>query len=256
MSASRWPWSSRRAAIWPRTPRRTIVVDYEPLPVVIDLEAALQPGSTCIHDDLGSNVAAHVRQTKGSYAEAQMRADRIVRRRFSYDRGASSPIETRGVVAQWDAKSERLTIWDTTQAPVVDPQRPRGDARTERATGARDRAVHRRRLRAEDHDVLSGGGADPLGRDAAQPADQVDRGPPRALRRHDARARPDPRCRDRRSAGTAGSSASGTSSCTTPAPTIPTGSRSRSTASARCSVPTSCRATTAHSPRSSPTSRS
>ena len=46
-----------------------------------------------------------------------------------------------------------------------------------RAPGARDRAVHRRRLRPEDHDVLPGRGAGPLGRHAARPAGQVDRGP-------------------------------------------------------------------------------
>ena len=95
-----------------------IVVDYEPLPAVLDLEAALQPGAARLHD-LGSNVAAHVRQTKGDYAEAARRADHVVRRRLVYDRGASSPIETRGVVAQWDGKGDRLTVWDTTQAPVV-----------------------------------------------------------------------------------------------------------------------------------------
>ena len=31
---------------------------------------------------------------------------------------ASSPIETRGIVARWDARANQLTIWDTTQAPV------------------------------------------------------------------------------------------------------------------------------------------
>lgn len=96
-----------------------VVVDYEPLTAVVDLEAALKPGSVHIHDDLGANIAAQVRQTKGNYAEAAKRADKVIRRRFVYDRGASSPIETRGVVAQWDAKGDRLTIWDTTQAPVV-----------------------------------------------------------------------------------------------------------------------------------------
>jgi carbon-monoxide dehydrogenase large subunit len=96
-----------------------VVVEYEPLPPVIELEAALRRDAASVHDDLGSNVAARVRQTKGHYAEAAKRADRIVRRRFVYDRGASSPIETRGVVAQWDRKGDRLTIWDTTQAPVV-----------------------------------------------------------------------------------------------------------------------------------------
>ena len=43
----------------------------------------------------------------------------VLRRRFRYDRGCSAPIETRGVVADWDTKAERLTVWDTTQAPVV-----------------------------------------------------------------------------------------------------------------------------------------
>jgi carbon-monoxide dehydrogenase large subunit len=96
-----------------------IVVDYEPLPAVVDLERALVPGAPCVHDDLGTNVAARVRQTKGNYAEAAKRADLVIKRRFLYDRGASMPIETRGVVAQWDDKADKLTVWDTTQAPVV-----------------------------------------------------------------------------------------------------------------------------------------
>lgn len=94
-------------------------VEYDPLPAVVDLEAALKPGAAKVHDDLGGNISARVRQTKGDYAEAAKRADKIIRRRFAYDRGASSPIETRGIVAHWDVKGDRLTIWDTTQAPVV-----------------------------------------------------------------------------------------------------------------------------------------
>ncbi|MGH9262756.1 MAG: molybdopterin cofactor-binding domain-containing protein, partial [Acidimicrobiales bacterium] len=94
-------------------------MDYEPLPAVVDLERALVPGSPCVHDDLGTNVAARVRQTRGNYAEAAKRADLVIKRRFLYDRGASSPIETRGVVAQWDGKADKLTVWDTTQAPIA-----------------------------------------------------------------------------------------------------------------------------------------
>ena len=71
-----------------------------------------------VHDDLGTNVAAHVRQTKGDYATAAAKAAHVIRRRFLYDRGASSPIETRGIVAHWDARADQLTVWDTTQAPV------------------------------------------------------------------------------------------------------------------------------------------
>jgi aerobic carbon-monoxide dehydrogenase large subunit len=96
-----------------------IAVEYQPLPAVIDLERALAPGSARVHDDLPGNVAARVHQRKGDYEAARQAAALVLCRRFRYDRGCSAPIETRGVVADWDAKAERLTIWDTTQAPVV-----------------------------------------------------------------------------------------------------------------------------------------
>jgi carbon-monoxide dehydrogenase large subunit len=95
-----------------------IVVDLEPLPAVVDLEKALTAGSSLVHDDVGSNVAARVRQTKGNYAGAAVKAHCIIRRRLRYDHGISSPMETRGVVAHWDARTNQLTVWDTTQAPV------------------------------------------------------------------------------------------------------------------------------------------
>ena len=95
-----------------------IDVELEQLPAVVDLEQGLRAGSALVHDDVGSNVSAHVRQTKGNYAAAAAKADRIIKRRFRYEHGISSPIETRGVVAQWDARANQMTIWDTTQAPV------------------------------------------------------------------------------------------------------------------------------------------
>jgi len=95
-----------------------IAVDLDPLPAVVDLEKALADTSACVHDGVRGNLAAHVRQSRGNYTAARARADRIISRRFFYDHGASSPIETRGIVACWDARANRLTIWDTTQAPV------------------------------------------------------------------------------------------------------------------------------------------
>jgi carbon-monoxide dehydrogenase large subunit len=95
-----------------------IDVELETLGAVVDLEQALGATSPLVHDDLGSNVSAHVRQVKGSYAAAAAKADRIIKRRFHYEHGISSPIETRGVVAQWDGRANQMTVWDTTQAPV------------------------------------------------------------------------------------------------------------------------------------------
>jgi aerobic carbon-monoxide dehydrogenase large subunit len=95
-----------------------IEVDYEPLPAVVDLEHALEPGTTKIHEDLASNLAARVHQRKGDYASARAAADIVLSRRFSYDRGTAAAIENRGVVASWDDRAQRLTVWDTTQAPI------------------------------------------------------------------------------------------------------------------------------------------
>jgi carbon-monoxide dehydrogenase large subunit len=97
-----------------------ITVDFEPLGAVVDLERALDPDSPLVHDDLGTNVAAHIVQRKGrDYEAAKARADLVIRRRFLYDHGAAAAMENRGVVAQWDNRAAKLTIWDTTQAPVV-----------------------------------------------------------------------------------------------------------------------------------------
>jgi carbon-monoxide dehydrogenase large subunit len=96
-----------------------IAVEFDTLDAVGDLEAALAPGSALVHADLGSNLAAEAHQYRGDYEAAKRAAHTVIRRRFVYDRGASIPMETRGVVAQWDSRADRLTVWDTTQAPVV-----------------------------------------------------------------------------------------------------------------------------------------
>jgi carbon-monoxide dehydrogenase large subunit len=95
-----------------------IVVDYDPLPAVVDLERALLPNAPLIHEDLPQNLNAHVIQRKGAYEAARAGADVVLRRRFVYDRGTAAALENRGLVASWDAKSESLTMWDTTQAPI------------------------------------------------------------------------------------------------------------------------------------------
>ena len=95
-----------------------VIVEIDPIEAVVDLEKGLAPGAPLVHEHLESNVAAHVVQRKGNYAIASANADVTVKRRFSYDRGASAPIENRAVAVDWNAKSEELTVWDTTQAPI------------------------------------------------------------------------------------------------------------------------------------------
>jgi carbon-monoxide dehydrogenase large subunit len=95
-----------------------IVVDFEPLPAVASLDAALRHGAPRIHEQFDSNVAAHVVQTKGDYAKARAKAKRVITRRLTYDRGIAGAIENRAIVANWNATADELTVWDTTQAPI------------------------------------------------------------------------------------------------------------------------------------------
>ena len=95
-----------------------IIVDLEPLAAVTDLEKALLPGTVLIHDDLGSNLAAQMVQVKGDYNKCREEADLVIKKRIIIDRGAAAAMENRGIVADWDAKSQHLTVWDTTQAPI------------------------------------------------------------------------------------------------------------------------------------------
>lgn len=95
-----------------------IWVDIEPLEPVVDLEQALAEDAPLIHEDLPSNLAAHVIQEKGDYAAIVDQADVVIKRRLVYDRGTAAAMENRGIVANWEAKSGQLTVWDTTQAPI------------------------------------------------------------------------------------------------------------------------------------------
>ena len=95
-----------------------VMVDYEPLPVVLDLEKALKPDAPLLFEELKDNVAAHVIQQKGDYAAAKAKAAVVVKKKFFYDRGVAAAMENRGIVAQWDRRTQQMTVWDTTQAPI------------------------------------------------------------------------------------------------------------------------------------------
>jgi len=95
-----------------------ILVELDPLPVVVDIEKGLEADSPLVHDDLESNLAAQLFQQKGDYETAKKGADVVIKRRIVIERGAAAAMENRGIVAHWDEKSQYLTIWDTTQAPI------------------------------------------------------------------------------------------------------------------------------------------
>jgi CO/xanthine dehydrogenase Mo-binding subunit len=94
-------------------------VDLEALEAVADPERALAADAPILHDEVGSNLAAEVKQRKGDYQAARAAADVVVRRTLRYDRGIGGAIENRGVLADWNAAGAQLRVWDTTQCPVL-----------------------------------------------------------------------------------------------------------------------------------------
>ncbi|MEM4401633.1 MAG: xanthine dehydrogenase family protein molybdopterin-binding subunit [Candidatus Caldarchaeum sp.] len=94
-----------------------VVVDYEPLGVVVDAEDALHP-SSLVHEQLGTNVALERKFSFGDVEEAFSEAERVVREKFFFERYAASPIETCGVVAV-PQKDGSLTVYDNQQTPLL-----------------------------------------------------------------------------------------------------------------------------------------
>jgi carbon-monoxide dehydrogenase large subunit len=94
-----------------------IEVEYDPEPPVLDLEAAVRPGSRLVHPDAPRNVAMHLVESAGDVEAALRKAPHRLKERFWLTRGAGMPIEPRGVVANYDLDRRELTIWSSTQEP-------------------------------------------------------------------------------------------------------------------------------------------
>lgn len=90
-----------------------IEVDYEPLPVVADLEAAVDAtGDALVHEELGTNVIAHRHYKWGPVDEAFASAAHVVRRSFRWPRVGPQPIETAAAVAEYDPSRGGFTIYN------------------------------------------------------------------------------------------------------------------------------------------------
>lgn len=94
-----------------------ILVDYEPLPVVMDPERALDPSSPLALLDADNNIGLHAHIATGDVEAAIATAPIILEETFASQRYVPSPMETRGIVTTVDPYSDRLTVWSNTQTP-------------------------------------------------------------------------------------------------------------------------------------------
>jgi carbon-monoxide dehydrogenase large subunit len=88
-----------------------VFVDVDEFAVVVDTESALAPGAPVLHDALGGNVADRLRWRKGDVDALFACADVVVSDQFRVQRHSGVPMETRGLLADWDEAAGKLTMW-------------------------------------------------------------------------------------------------------------------------------------------------
>ena len=90
-------------------------VDYDPLPVVCDAEAALADGAPHVHSEYPDNAAATlVHETEG-FEAAMQGAARTVELRVVNQRVTPMPMETRGCIGDWQQSTGEVTLYTSTQ---------------------------------------------------------------------------------------------------------------------------------------------
>jgi carbon-monoxide dehydrogenase large subunit len=100
-----------------------IDVDYEPLPPVLDMEAAIADGATLVHPNTESNRSytwvfdSGAAGTGAPIDDALSGAEVTVRRRFIQQRLIPAFMEPRSVVVQ--PSGDNVTVWSSTQIPHI-----------------------------------------------------------------------------------------------------------------------------------------
>lgn len=94
-----------------------VVVDWEPLPAVVDPWAALAEGAVQLHGDAPRNVEHERAIRAGDPDAAFARAARVVRQRMRQQRLCGVPLEPRACAAAPDPTTGGLIVWSTHQAP-------------------------------------------------------------------------------------------------------------------------------------------
>jgi len=93
-----------------------IAVDIEPLPAVVDRDAA-RNGASLLFEHTGSNIAGTITATKGDVEAAFKTAPYVRREFFSVQRHGAVPMEPRGLIASWDEAKERVTVSGVCKVP-------------------------------------------------------------------------------------------------------------------------------------------
>jgi carbon-monoxide dehydrogenase large subunit len=93
-----------------------IEVDYDPLPPVIDPHKAIEPGGPLVFEEHGHNIMLQRDFRWGDVDGALRDAAQVFTESFRWNRLGANPLETFGVISQWDPVSGSLTCHGSFQA--------------------------------------------------------------------------------------------------------------------------------------------
>ena len=93
-------------------------VAYEPLPAVVDIESALRD-EVLVHDDSGTNLGAQRTISIGDVESAFKQAEYVRKEQLYAHRHTGNPMETRGLVAAYDAEKDLITVWGASKIPYL-----------------------------------------------------------------------------------------------------------------------------------------
>ena len=93
-----------------------IAVDYEPLPAVADVREGLKD-DVVLHDEAGTNLTGSTTLNVGDVDQAFSNAEYTRKEEFHTHRHTGNPLETRGLVAEYDAGTGQLSVWGPTKVP-------------------------------------------------------------------------------------------------------------------------------------------
>lgn len=94
-----------------------IEVVYEALSANVDPFEALKSDAISIQKQIGHNLQSDFHLVVGNSETASSIADHTLKARIKTPRLSSNPMETRGVVASFDTRTNQLQIWSSTQLP-------------------------------------------------------------------------------------------------------------------------------------------
>lgn len=96
-----------------------ITVNYDPLPVVMDIEEAAKPEAPVLHENIGSNIYSHRLMQYGDPDKAFAEADLVVKGKFNFPKYGSTPIETYAVISTYNPFNGEFVIYNNYQGPFV-----------------------------------------------------------------------------------------------------------------------------------------